>query len=103
MLSQQIPKKYVVFCSQWHNGQRSMMYAISSVGKLEIGDRKPIWANTKEEWMLGLWENLNAELYDLRYLMPHTNKEEREVYAGFVQFVKTHMLEAEQLVDKQQK
>lgn len=66
-----IPKQYVKLCSDWHSGQSSMMYAISSIGDLQLGTIRPRHQDedrfmTDEEWLIQLWEELELEIRDAR-------------------------------------
>ena len=66
-----IPAQYIKLCEQWHSGQSSTMYAISSTGNLTLGDIKP-WnqdedrAMTDDEHYLYLWQCLDSEVHAAR-------------------------------------
>ena len=57
-----IPPKFVKLCGEWHNGQSSMMYAVSSTGSLSLGTIKPIDCDTEEEWFRYLLDSLSKEV-----------------------------------------
>ena len=56
-----IPAKYLELCENWHSGQYSMLYAISSTGELECGTIRPRDCSN-EEWLLTLVESAIIEI-----------------------------------------
>jgi hypothetical protein len=61
----QIPDEFVQLASEWHGGQDSILYAISSTGNLTLGTTMPCDLNTQEEWYVHLWDELDVELNHL--------------------------------------
>ena len=61
-----IPVEYVELCQNWHGGQSSMMYAVSSTGGLTRGTIRPKNDNdepmTDDEWLCHLYETLLDEV-----------------------------------------
>lgn len=62
MKTLEIPPEYIELCEQWHSGQSSMFYAISSTGALSLGTNNPYPGESDEVWMLGLIENTILEI-----------------------------------------
>ena len=59
----QIPPEYVKLCRDWHDGQFSMFYAVTSTGNFTTGRIRPRDCDTDEQWYLKLWRDLNCEAY----------------------------------------
>lgn len=64
-----IPKKFIDLATQWHGGQDSFLYAVSSSGGLTIGTDRPYDNDaerylTDDEWHLRLWQGLESEVRD---------------------------------------
>ena len=57
------------FATDWHGGQASMLYAVSSTGELATGTTRPSWSDglsmTDDEWREDLRGRLIAELRDV--------------------------------------
>ena len=88
-----IPSKFVKLATEWHGGQDSMLYAVSSTGSLSIGNRKPIWANDEESWFLGLLERLTDEVnLVINYLKSHPLYEIHDLpkFQEFLGFLKQY-------------
>lgn len=60
-----VPWDYVQLCSDWHDGQSSMLYAIASTGNLTTGTVRPVYCDTDLEWYADLYSSLYSELYRL--------------------------------------
>lgn len=64
-----IPLEYVELCHDWHGGQSSIMYSISSTGDLTRGSIRPKNDDgdpmTDNEWLSHLYKKLFSELYHL--------------------------------------
>lgn len=67
-----VPIDYVELCQAYHSGQASIMYAISSTGSLELGNRRPLvndeegWGTraTDDQWLYILLGDLLGEVAD---------------------------------------
>jgi hypothetical protein len=60
----EIPDEYIELCEQWHSGQYSMFYAISSTGALKLGSINPGGSEplSHKDWMLSLISDLRSEI-----------------------------------------
>jgi len=76
------------FAEHWHGGQMSMLYAISSTGKLSRGNIRPLLTDdggvitkmTDNEWSLHLVNSLQSELLRLApYVDGTSNDHDRTV------------------------
>jgi hypothetical protein len=90
----EIPPEYIDLCTNWHSGQDSMFYAISSTGALSLGSIRPVDRDSEalfvndEEWMLSLLNSLECEIRDcLKYASKDTTVEEDfELLTQFLEF-----------------
>lgn len=60
-----IPTKFVNLCRDWHDGQSSMMYAVSSGGALTRGSIRPHDDDgpySDEKWIWSLFASLESEI-----------------------------------------
>ena len=63
----EIPAEYLNIAGAWHDGQSSMLYAISSSGSLMTGTHCPVTEYSDEydkqrKWYLLLWNSLSVDL-----------------------------------------
>ncbi len=61
----QIPARFLKLCEEWHDGQESMFYAVSSTGNLKLGSSRPDGIETNEQWYLRLWRVLSKESHSI--------------------------------------
>lgn len=50
------------YATDWHGGQSSMLYAVSSTGALALGTVAPSWTMNDDEWRQDLLFRLQREL-----------------------------------------
>lgn len=94
MLSLKIPDEFIQLCTEWHSGQSSMMYAVSSTGALSLGTIKPLDCETDEEWFQSILSGLESEVRDCirilkksRYGYDLDEVENMERFLGFLEGV----------------
>ena len=71
-----IPNEFVELAEQWHDGQDSMFYALSSTGELKLGTIRPYDQYIKryltdQEWHVSLWSWLAC---DVRFVIKSLKK-----------------------------
>lgn len=94
-----IPHKFVKLCSQWHDGQYSLFYAISSTGTLRIGTIRPLCEESgiplsDKQWLTELYDQLLCEInFILRILKrnPRADKLALERFERFGLAVERHI------------
>ena len=91
----EIPEEFLALCEEWHGGQSSMLYAISSTGHLKTGMIKPSWAETDEEWYLGLWNKLFMEIHNDIKAAREYEPDDVDALLRFGGFVNQKILEME--------
>jgi hypothetical protein len=87
----QIPTEFVVLASHWYYGQSDMLYAVSSTGNLNLGNRRPYNDDegrpcTDLEWYRSIWSELSCDIsYCLRKMpVDHEDHEEMTRFSEFV-------------------
>lgn len=79
-----VPRPLLKICADYHSGQDSIMYAVSSVGGLYRGQLRPIEVSTDRAWDVYLWEGFAAELSDLADETDDSDIADWAVWAGRV-------------------
>ena len=93
-----IPSEYIELCTNWHSGQDSIFYAISSTGSLSLGTQRPLDCEKDEDWMLVLLNSLESEIRDcLRFAGKETSiDEDFEGLTNFMGFTVRKIAEIEE-------
>jgi hypothetical protein len=80
-----IPHEFKVICGNWYYGMGDMMYAVYSTGGLSLGDIRPEYGFTDEQWYLQLWRDLSC---DIGYARRAAGKCGHEDFPKLVRFEK---------------
>ncbi len=57
-----IPIRFINLCESWAGGTDCMLRAVSSIGNLTTGTRRPGGCETDEQWYLTLWRELSGDV-----------------------------------------
>jgi hypothetical protein len=55
----------ITLASEWHGGQHTLLYALSSTGNLTPGSNRPSWCQCTADHYFAIYDELKAELNDI--------------------------------------